>query len=120
MLPYINRADKKAIEKIWKDGRFTNTPNLTFKYLKHKEATPPRIAFITPKASVKSAVKRNLLRRRGYALISKRLNQLLGYEGAFIFNKASNTKFGGRKTKVYNPINNLETEIDLILKKLNK
>ena len=41
-----------------------------------------------------------------------------GFVGAFIFGKKSAEVFGGRKNKKYNPIQNLENEINNILSKI--
>ncbi len=133
MLPKKNRADKKAIETIFKIGRFISSPNLTLKYL---TLTPllikemgeiVRISFIAPKTASKKAVVRNLLRRRGYSVLEKYLDQFpTGFVGAFILGKKSVEIFGGRRlarysgNKTYNPILNLENEIKILLNKLNK
>ena len=91
MLPKINRADKKTIEKIFKDGRFLNSLNLTFKFIKTNEKERV-ISFIVPKSVAKLAVKRNSLRRRGYLAVQKELELFpLGIKGVFIFkNKEEN------------------------------
>ncbi|MEI8270808.1 MAG: ribonuclease P protein component, partial [bacterium] len=64
MLSKKNRVNKKLIDKIFKEGRFVNSPNLTLKFIK-EESLYPKIAFISPKTASKKAVDRNLLRRRG-------------------------------------------------------
>ena len=88
MLPKKNRADRKSIEKIFKEGKFLNSPNLTFKFLINNTPSIPQISFIAPKNVAKLAVKRNLLRRRGYRVLSKHINQFpSGVLGAFIFRK---------------------------------
>jgi ribonuclease P protein component len=88
MLPKKNRADKKAVEKIFKEGKFLNSPNLTFKYIKNQKLSVPRISVIAPKSVAKLAVKRNLLRRRGYGVLGKYINQFpLDIWGVFIFKK---------------------------------
>jgi ribonuclease P protein component len=105
MLPKKNRADKKAVEKIFKEGKFLNSLNLTFKYIKIRgtesflvgkdeascpllKLSVPRISVIAPKSIAKLAVKRNLLRRRGYDVLGKYINQFpLGIWGVFVFKK---------------------------------
>ena len=98
MLPKKNRADKKQIEKIFKEGRFLISPNLTFKFMitpkallwghPQSKALGAKISFIAPKSVAKLAVKRNLLRRRGYSALEKHINQFpAGLVGAFIFKK---------------------------------
>ena len=87
MLPKKNRADKKAVERIFKEGRFLNFPNLTFKYLR-SNGKDTKISFIAPKNIAKLAVKRNLLRRRGYAVLRKYINDFpIGLLGVFLFKK---------------------------------
>ena len=68
MLPKKNRADRKAVEKIFKEGKFINSQNLTFKFLPNS-STLPQISFIVPKNVAKLAVKRNYLRRLGYSAL---------------------------------------------------
>ena len=94
MLPKKNRADTKEVDKIFKacppngrEGRFLNSPNLTFKYLKNN-TKEVKISFIAPKSIAKLAVKRNLLRRRGYIALEEHLSGFpLGTAGVFIFKK---------------------------------
>ena len=89
MLPKKNRADKKAVERIFKEGRFLNSLNLTFKYIKTQEdKNPSRISFVAPKSVAKLAVKRNLLRRLGYNILGKYFNKIpVGILGVFVFKK---------------------------------
>jgi ribonuclease P protein component len=88
MLLKKNRADKKDIEKIFKEGRFFSSPNLTFKFIFSKNQKIPRISFIAPKNIVKLAVKRNSLRRKGYSILKKHLEKVPSLVlGVFIFKK---------------------------------
>ena len=134
MLPKKNRADRKTVEKVFKEGRFVNSANLSFKY-KHPTPTLPLangrenstcISFTAPKTACKRAVGRNLLRRRGYAVFKKLTSPPTpspykgeGVTGVFVFGKKSLEVFGGKKTKSYNPILNLENEIKNILSKIH-
>ncbi len=128
MLPKKNRLDRKLVEQIFKQGRFVNSANLSFKFILQPHPSPllkgegvknTRISFITPKTASKKAVVRNLLRRRGYAVLKKYINQFpTSITGAFVFGKKSAEVFGGKKTKVYNPILNLDSEIKNILSKI--
>jgi ribonuclease P protein component len=121
MLSKKNRLNKATVDQIFKTGRFFNSPNLTFKYISIKDQKNSTFSFITPKTSSKSAVKRNLLRRRGYAVLKNKISSLpAGITGVFLFDKKSLALFGGLKKKNYNPNLNLETEIDIILNKLKK
>jgi ribonuclease P protein component len=120
MLAKKNRADRKNIDDIFKRGRFVNSPNLSLKFISTRNSTPARISFIAPKTASKKAVVRNLLRRRGYAVLKKHLKHFpSGFTGAFIFGKKSAEVFSGRKTKNYNPIQNLDDEVKTILNKLH-
>lgn len=88
MLLKNNRADRKAIEKIFKGGKFINSLCLTFKFILTNENSRPRISFVVPKNIAKMAVKRNLLRRRGYSILKKYIGQSpTGLMGVFIFKK---------------------------------
>ncbi len=120
MLPKKNRADKKAIEKIFKEGRFVNSPNLTLKFVYLPLHDSPQVSALVPKTAVKKASARNLLRRRAYEVLKKYIQQLPAqFTGALVFGKRSAAVFGGRKTKIYNPIQNLEHELTIILNKLH-
>src|SRR4026208_2030615 len=107
MTPKKNRADRKAIEKIFKTGKFLTSPSLTFKFIRDNSPAP-RISFIVPKTVAKGAVQRNLLRRRGYVALGKYMGQLPGnIIGAFIFKKSTTL------------VKDLENEIKNILSKVN-
>jgi ribonuclease P protein component len=88
MLPKKNRADKGAVDEIFKEGRFFNSPNLTFKFTL-KNTTPfPRISFIVPKSVAKKAVDRNKLRRLGYSVLEKYIKKISPQiVGALVFKK---------------------------------
>jgi ribonuclease P protein component len=108
MLPKKNRADTKAVEKIFKEGKFLNSSNLTFKYLKNQKFSPSRISFIAPKSVARFAVKRNLLRRRGYDVLRKHFDQFpTGILGVFVFKKYQDD------------VSIIENEIKEILSKIN-
>ena len=113
-----NRVDKKTIEHVFKDGRFYSSANLTFKYIVKKDQKETRVSFIVPKTVSKKATDRNLLKRRGYAVLKKYLKTLpCSVVGVVIFNKKALNVFGGRKNKTKNPIKNLDEEIKVILNK---
>jgi len=107
MLPKKNRADKRIVEKIFKEGKFINSLSLTFKFLISPESGK-RISFVVPKNVAKLAVKRNLLRRRGYSVLEKYIKQFpSGFIGVFIFKKYQDD------------ISIIENEIKTILHKIN-
>ena len=108
MLPKKNRVDRRAVEKIFKEGRFLNSPGLTFKFIIQNNSFKPKISFVAPKSVAKLAVKRNSLRRKGYAVLGKFIDQFpLGTLGVFIYKKAEND------------ISIIENEIKNILSKIN-
>ncbi|MFA5937478.1 MAG: ribonuclease P protein component [Candidatus Paceibacterota bacterium] len=108
MLPKKNRADKKVIEKIFKEGRFISSSSFTFKFILNKSSNKTRISFIAPKNIAKLAVKRNFLRRKGYVVLKKYINRFpLGILGVFIFRKPEED------------ISKIENEIKNILNKIN-
>ena len=88
MLPKKNRADTKTVEKIFKEGKLFSSPNLTFRFLIIKDNQNRRISVIVPKAVTKLAVKRNLLRRRGYNALKKFITQFpADIVGVLVFKK---------------------------------
>lgn len=87
MLLKKNRADKKAVEKIFKDGKTINSPELTFRFL-FTGGKEKRISVVVPKGIVKKAVDRNRLRRVAYSVLQKNINKLpTGLLGVFVFKK---------------------------------
>jgi len=108
MLKKKNRADRKTVGRIFKEGKFINSPSLTFKFILNNNSTVPRISFIAPKSTAKLAIKRNLLRRRGYLALQKHFKDLpLGLLGVFIFKKPEEN------------ISILENEVKTILHKIH-
>jgi ribonuclease P protein component len=107
MLTKKNRAATKEIEAIFKRGSSLSSPNLNFRFLKNNDKNL-KISFIAPKSLAKLAVKRNLLRRRGYSALKKHISEFpLGIMGAFVFKKHQDD------------ISILENEIKTILAKIN-
>lgn len=108
MTPKKSRVDKKTVEKIFKEGRFLNSANLALKFIINKTAKGSQFSFIVPKGLVRLAVKRNFLRRKGYAALRKEIKDApLGTVGVFIF----------KKTEVDEPT--LKNEIKTIFNKIN-
>ncbi|HAS80986.1 MAG: Ribonuclease P protein component [Candidatus Nomurabacteria bacterium GW2011_GWE1_32_28] len=89
MLLKKNRVDKRDIDLIFKKGNFISLPSFTFKFiLNNNNSIKPRVSFIVSKKIVRLAVRRNSLRRRGYSVLKKYINQFpLGILGVFIFKK---------------------------------
>ena len=87
MLPKKNRVDTKTVEKIFKGGKTLFSTSFAFKYIKTPNKKP-RVSVLSPKNIAKSAVKRNLLRRRGYIALEKYINQFpAGIAGVVLFKK---------------------------------
>ena len=107
MLPKKNRVVTGEVDAIFKEGKFLTSSNLTFKYLKNNNKEI-KISFIAPKNVARLAVRRNLLRRRGYTALKNYINDFpLGVIGVFIFKKFQDD------------ISIIENEIKDILTKLN-
>ena len=107
------------MKEVFKKGSFLASSNLSLKFIKNDQKDP-KISFVIPKSVVKSAVKRNFLKRRGYRTIKSKLNMLPdGFLGAFIFGKKSMEVFYGKKSGDFDPIFNLNKEIDEIIRKIN-
>ena len=106
MLPKKNRLSRKDVDLLFKEGKSVASPNLTFKYLV-KKLPVPKISVIAPKAVSRLAVKRNLLRRRGYRALEKYINEIPSLLGVFIFKKYQDD------------VSILENEIKNIFNKIN-
>lgn len=120
MLPKKNRVDSETIKQIFQKGRFVSSPNLTLKFILSGKPQGARISVVAPKTVAKSAVKRNLLRRRGYAALAEYIDRFpLGLLGAIVFSKNSLELFGGRKNKELDPKTNIANEIKTLLNKIN-
>jgi len=112
-----NRADKKAIEIVFKTGKSFSSPNLNFKFILNNNSNIPRISFIVPKTVSKKAVKRNLLKRRGYNILRKYISQLpAGVIGILVFKKYQASPIGLRPRE---DILIIENEIKNLLNKIN-
>ncbi|OGI95508.1 hypothetical protein A2917_03055 [Candidatus Nomurabacteria bacterium RIFCSPLOWO2_01_FULL_42_17] len=117
MLPKKNRVSTNEVDKIFKEGKFLNSPNLTFKYIRNQRNQDKeiKISFIAPKSVAKLAVTRNLLRRRGYSALGEYLREyisefpsgLRGLRGVFVFKKYQDD------------ITTINNEIKNILDKIN-
>jgi len=106
MLPKKNRLSRKDVDLLFKEGKSAVSPSLTFKYLV-KKLPVPKISVIAPKAVSRLAVKRNLLRRRGYRALEKYINEIPSLLGVFIFKKYQDD------------VSILENEIKNIFNKIN-
>jgi ribonuclease P protein component len=88
MLPKIERVDRKLITQIFKEGRFFNSPSLTFRFLILEKSKNPRISFVVPKSTAKKATERNSLRRKGYQALKPLFKNVPSpLVGVFMFKK---------------------------------
>ena len=120
MLTKHSRATTKVVEQIFQKGRFVNSPNLTLKYIFNPDSKTVQVSCVAPKTVAKNAVKRNLLRRRGYRALEKYMKNFpAGIQAALVFGKNGLSVFGGSKTSTHDPITTLQKEIEIILHKIN-
>ncbi len=88
MTPKKNRAGTRTVKKIFTEGRFLLTPHFTFKFVLTNTSNSPQISFIVPKSIAKKAVKRNFLRRLGYAALKNHMKEFpKGILGVFVFKR---------------------------------
>ncbi len=115
MLPKKNRANTKDVDKIFKvnpatglRNKFLVSSSLTLEYFEDHSNKESKISFIAPKSIAKLAVKRNLLRRRGYSALERHIKLFPAkVTGVFIFKKYQDDVF------------TLANEIKSILNKIN-
>lgn len=91
MLARNQKISKRIFGEILKSGRNFHSPNLSLKLLKGGEGK--RIGFVISKKVAARAVKRNLLKRRGYSAVRKILPNLKTNFSAVFFFKPSAGKF---------------------------
>ncbi|MDP3958070.1 MAG: ribonuclease P protein component [bacterium] len=72
MLPRRKRVGKALFSLVFKEGTAVHSPHLFLKVL--KTAGTGRFSVVVGKNAAKKATERNRLRRRGYALLSKRFS----------------------------------------------
>jgi ribonuclease P protein component len=116
MLKKKNRANKKDVEEVFKDGSFLNSVNLSFKFKLKNSEFRPKVSFVVPKIVVKSAVKRNKLRRLGYLAFEKNKELIFGgLLGVFVFSKNAKILLEKSKEEIRKI---LEEDISNLLKKV--
>lgn len=88
MLPKKNRANKNKVERVFKEGKFINSPFFSFKFVLNTGSGNRQISVVVPKSVSKLAVSRNKLRRLGYKALEKHLALFpVGIEGVLMFKK---------------------------------
>lgn len=105
MTPQKNRATKKNLDRIWRQGRSIRSGSLNFRFLVAQTTQPAKISFIIPK-TVGTAVLRNTLRRRGYGAIRSHLARLpRGLVGAMVYSPKKESE------KNFTQINTLVSDV---------
>jgi ribonuclease P protein component len=107
-----NRLSRALFDTLLKSGVSFHSQNLSLRVMKPQKE-PSRFSFVVSKKVSKSAVKRNQLRRRGYAVLGsilrkenkEKMNKTI--LGAFFFKK------GGEKLS----FEEIQNEIEFLLKK---
>ncbi len=96
MLPRKRRLNREFIKKIIKQGKAVRGRGISLKYL-IVPGRPSAFSFVVSGKSVKKAVDRNKLKRRGRAIVFKLFPRLKeGASGLIFFNKSSqNMNFPG-------------------------
>ena len=75
------------VEKVFREGRIVHSPVFSFRFFLSMGAAR-KISVISPRAVAAKAVKRNLLRRRGYKAVEKYLHEFpKGISGALVFKR---------------------------------
>lgn len=90
MIPFKNRFHgHNSLNFVYKNGKVVRTKLLTVKYSPNKQREESRLAVVVSKKVLKSAVRRNRIRRRLYEIIQKRVGDLNGvYDIVFIVTSA--------------------------------
>ena len=76
MLSKNRRIPRGEFSKIFSDSKRYNSDNLLLYIAKTNKSGPSKFSFSVSKKVCKKAVDRNKYRRRGYAIITKRINQI--------------------------------------------
>lgn len=74
MIPYKNRFHgHSSLDYVYKNGATTRSHLVNIKSISNKKRTDTRVAVVVSKKVLKSAVKRNMIRRRIYEYIRQNL-----------------------------------------------
>lgn len=110
MLSQERRISQGLFAQILKEGRSFHTPNLSLRVSGRKDQGKSAFSFVVSSKAVKTAVRRNSLKRRGRHVVKKHLAQIKeGYFCAFFLKK----ELSGL------PFPFFEQEILTVLKKAN-
>jgi ribonuclease P protein component len=90
MLPRSRRVSTNLFGNIIKKGATYHTAHFYLKAVHSGAATPSRFSIVVPKKIEKTAVKRNLIKRKSSAVLRKILSNIpQGYTGVFFAKKDS-------------------------------
>lgn len=103
MIPKQNRIKKNEFDLVFKEGFVLNSPIFLFKFKKSLD-NKGYFSFVVPKSIIKSAVKRNSLRRKGYNSLKNKVFPAI--IGIFIYKKGVNSSITS---------NEISENIDFIL-----
>jgi ribonuclease P protein component len=77
MIPFRNRFHgHSSINYVYKNGQAVRSHSMIIKTTPNKHRKDPRIAVVISKKTLKSAVRRNLIRRRIYEYVRTKLPDL--------------------------------------------
>lgn len=89
MLSKQNRVNKHLFSDVIKKGVSYYTQNISLK-ITNTTNTKPKFAVSVPKKEVKTAVKRNLLKRRIFSILEKTaMKTKLGFASVFFLKKGA-------------------------------
>ncbi len=86
MIPFENRFHgHKSLAYVYKNGEAVRSRLLILRFISNKHRSKSRVAVVVSKKVMKSAVRRNRIRRRIYEYIRLRLPEISGiYDMSFI------------------------------------
>ena len=101
MLSKNKRIDKVLFKKVFERGRVFDEEHIFAKVLNISDPEK-RFSFTVPSKTTKSAVKRNLMKRRGKHVIGVNINNIKsGFAVSFFFkNNSTNLKYSEIKNEV--------------------
>lgn len=120
MIPKCNRFHgHSSLNYVYKNGQAVRSRKLTIKVVNNPKRQKPRMAVIISKKVLKSAVKRNRVRRQVYAYISNLIPQLNDvYDIVFII--TSGELYTENQIEIFNQINQLIDQLSIKKKQPSK
>jgi ribonuclease P protein component len=88
MLPKNKRLTTAIQKKVFEKGRSVFGPTVSLVYINEDPTLPSRFGFSLSKKSVKTAPKRNVIKRKGFEAVRKLLKNInSGYCAVFVIKK---------------------------------